>query len=162
MRHILLSLCWQLLFWGTCVCMEQCRIRVCAPISNSEQSVNPNYSKVFWQTRNVSEAQGLVGTSHRVLVVHVLSMEISERLQDQLSSSGSPHCFREPRTVEAEGCMKPLILSLLFKWPSLRSLLCMWQRRQQWVKTLSFFMNMCALLHKIWNICHNFTVSSCG
>lgn len=28
--------------------------------------------KVFWQTRIVSEAQGLVETSHRVLAVHLL------------------------------------------------------------------------------------------
>lgn len=95
-----------------------------------------------------------------------LLLQISERLKDQLLSSASPHCFREQWAVEAGWCMKPLVLmvvlSIPFIWPALRPLLCMWQRRQQWVQTLSFFVNMCALLRKLWNICHNFTVSSCG
>lgn len=44
------SLCYQLLFWGLCVFMEQCRIGIFAPISISEQFGDPNYTNVFWQT----------------------------------------------------------------------------------------------------------------
>lgn len=56
------SLCYQLLFSRLCVCMEQCRIGIFAPISIPEQFGDPNYSKVFWQTGSGSEGQGLLGT----------------------------------------------------------------------------------------------------